>query len=203
MSLDIREGAVVELRGSKDDWQVIGQKHDGLVYKYVIKSRNTGAVKSAFAFEVFEKYTSTYFELNQYLFDQMFSDEPLFEEIKVLPDEDSDLLNTLKQVDQVEDAPDIASLLKQTVKQEPVSIADVDPSNSAVNKNPTLDLENSSSPTPKKRFKVANQESVEDLLAHNTEISTKRSTKWAVSTLKGMLSFLCLSLFLFIVVHYR
>ena len=74
MSLDIREGAVVELRGSKDDWQ----KHDGLVYKYVIQSRNTGAVKSAFAFEVFEMYTSSYFEVNQYLFYQMFSDEPLF-----------------------------------------------------------------------------------------------------------------------------
>ena len=112
MSLDIREGSIVELRGSKNDWQVVGQKHDGLVLKYVIKSRQTGEVKSAFTFEVFEKYTSTYFELNQYLFEQM------FDELNDLPKEDSDLVSTLCQVEQLED-PGIASLLKQTVKQEP------------------------------------------------------------------------------------
>ena len=112
MSLDIREGSIVELRGSKDDWQIVGQKHDGLVLKYVIKSRQTGEVKSAFTFEVFEKYTSTYFELNQYLFEQMFDEQ------NDLPKEDSDLVSTLSQVEQLED-PGIASLLKQTVKQEP------------------------------------------------------------------------------------
>ena len=48
-----------------EDWQVMGQKHDGLVYTYVIQSRNIGIVKSSFAFEVFEKYTSCFFEVNQ------------------------------------------------------------------------------------------------------------------------------------------
>ena len=47
--------------------------------------------QNAFAFEVFEKYTSTYFELNQFLLDNMFNDEPMFDEIKVVLDEDTDL----------------------------------------------------------------------------------------------------------------
>ena len=29
---------MVELCGSRDDWQVIGQTHVGLVYKYIIQS---------------------------------------------------------------------------------------------------------------------------------------------------------------------
>ena len=166
----------------------------------MIQSRNTSLVKSAFVFEVCAKYTSSYFEVNQYLFDLMFSDEPLFEVIKVLTKEASELLkhsNKLTRSKMIQRLP----LFSSNMKQEPASGTDIDPSNSAANKIPTLDMENSRRPTPKKRFKVANQESAEDLLDHSTEISTKRSTKWAVSTLKGMchsFAFLCSCLLLYI-----
>ena len=92
---------------------------------------------------------------------------------------------TLNQVDQMEDV-DIASLFKQSEKQEPAKASDSDPSISTAANIPAPDVDNSSRPTPKKRFKAANQESVEDLLSHNREISTKHTKIWTVSALKGM-----------------
>ena len=177
MSLNIREGSLVELRGSKDDWQVVGQKHDGLVLKYVIKS--------------------TYFELNQYLFEQTFNNEPLFDELNDLPKEDSDFVSTLSQVEQLAD-PGIATLLKQTVKQEPALSPNADqtipPSDKVSLIHDPIKSDTSSNP-PKKRFKAANKENVDEVLSHNNEVSTKRSTKWPVSTLKGMFSLSFLILF--------
>ena len=126
---------VPELRGSKDDWQVVGQKHDGLVLKYVIKS--------------------TYFELNQYPFEQTFNNEPLFDALNDLPKENSDLVSTLSQVEQLED-PGIASLLKQTVKQElalsPNSEQTIPPSDIVSLIHDPIQSDTSSNP-PKKRFK--------------------------------------------------
>ena len=202
MSLVIREGAIVELRGSRDDWQVIGQKHDGLVYKYIIQSRNTGEVKTAFAFEVFEKYTSTYFEINQFLFENLFSDDPMFNEISIVPD--SDLASTLRHMDHVvkkEPDNDLASLLNKTdlgVKQEPVPENSCPPATVRGDNNvlTATAVNIPCNPPPKKRFKQTTQDSVKELLSHTTEISTKRSTKWAVSTLKGMCHIFCVA-FLF------
>lgn len=104
MACEIREGALVELRGSKDEWQVVGHKFDGIVWKYVIRSGKTGEVKSAFTFEVFEKYTSTYFEMNQFLFENIFGDDPLFDEITIVPDHvaDPDLEKTISNVPKLE-----------------------------------------------------------------------------------------------------
>ncbi|MEW8548266.1 MAG: hypothetical protein AB2693_32580 [Candidatus Thiodiazotropha sp.] len=174
MSLAFREGAIVALRGSKDDWQVIGKKHDGLVYKYVLPSRNTGEVKTAFEFEVFEKCTRTYFEMNQFLFENLFCEDRMFDEITIVPDtEDTDLASLLNTTDTM------------AVKPEPLSDEKPPAPIPADIKVPSTVNDPSSEP-PKKRFKETTQETVEELLSHTTEVSTKRSTKWAIGTLKGM-----------------
>ena len=188
MSLVNREWAIFELRGSRDDWQVIGQKHDGLVYKYIIQSRNTGKVRTAFAFDVFDIYTSKYFEMNQYLFENLINDDPMFNKLSIVPD--SDLASTLRQIDQVvtqEQDTDMASLLNKTdlaVKQEPVPDKSCPPAAVHGDNNvltPTA-VNIPCNPPPKQRFKQTTQDSVEELLSNTTEISTKHSTKWAVNT---------------------
>ena len=202
MSLVNREGAIFEMRGSRDGWQVIGQKHDGLVYKYIIQSRNTGEVQTAFAFDVFDKYTSTYFEMNQYLFKNMFNDDPMFNELSIVPD--SDLASTLRHIDQVvteEQDTDLASLLNKTdlaVKQEPVPDKSCPPAAVRGDNNvltPTA-VNIHCNPPPKQRFKQTTQDSVEELLSNTTEISTKHSTKWAVNTFKGMCHVSCVDFLL-------
>ena len=98
------------------------------------------------------------------------------------------------QVDQVvqqEPDTDIVSLLKQVDQCPPVK-QELDPETCPVpipadNYIPVPgDVNISSMEPPKKRFKETTQDCVEELISNNAEISTKRSTKWAVSTLKGM-----------------
>lgn len=178
MADPIREGAIVELRGSKEDWQVVGQKHDGLVYKYVLQSRHTGQIKSAFAFEVFEKYTSTYFELNQL-------------KIPFMAENDEDLAATLVDLPKVEELSaeqneyavfNIHDPLENHQvtgpKNEPSDVTKKSPPASPAQKDP-----------PKKRFKSATQVEVNDLISNTNEVTTQRSTRWAVGTLKGMCHF--------------
>ncbi|KAH3814132.1 hypothetical protein DPMN_142622 [Dreissena polymorpha] len=63
---EVRIGAVCSYRGSNDNWRVIDTSHDGLVKKFLIRSVTSGEVKCVFSFEIFEKYTSTYKELDDF-----------------------------------------------------------------------------------------------------------------------------------------
>ena len=63
---EYKTGTICSVRGSTDDWQVIGNRHDGLVMKYVMQSRNTGEIRCMFNFEVFEKNSATYKEINDF-----------------------------------------------------------------------------------------------------------------------------------------
>lgn len=59
-------GTICSVRGSAEEWQIIGTRYDGLVHKYVVQSRNSGEIRCLFNFEVFERNTSTYQEINDF-----------------------------------------------------------------------------------------------------------------------------------------
>jgi uncharacterized protein YozE (UPF0346 family) len=71
---EIKIGAIVELRGSPDDWRLINTMFDGHVHKFVIQSMFTGEVKSVFKNEIFDKSSSTYKEINDFFNNQALTD---------------------------------------------------------------------------------------------------------------------------------
>ncbi|XP_053392165.1 uncharacterized protein LOC128554873 [Mercenaria mercenaria] len=176
----IRIGAICKLRGSKEDWRVIDYRYDGSVYKYVVQSLYSGITKCVFTFEIFEKYTSTYKELNDFLTQVTGIG---LEDMSCLDDEmpDPDYVKVETGKSNIDNATREVLYETLTTTSSLVDVPELVPGPLA----DTMASEiTSETEVPKKRFKAATETSVNILRAQNTEKTTDRQTKWAVKLLK-------------------
>ena len=74
MSREIPVGALVELRGSNEDWRVVSYWDNEMpkfCRQYMIMNTNIGATKRVFKHDIYEKDTSTYQDIHAFFREQL------------------------------------------------------------------------------------------------------------------------------------
>lgn len=150
---------------------VVGEVFDGHVHQFLLKSLSTGQTVSKFNFEITEKSTSTYQDVNWFKDDAAgqvydstaynFLFDDFDEEVNDKKPDDTEVYDCLFEPYDAEEVDDtVESIVQQNVTVVPST--------------------GSSS-----RFKACDPTVIDTLKKQNTEPTTDKQTKWAVTLLKG------------------
>ena len=125
MSREIPVGALVELRGSKDDWRLVSywdNEVPAFCRQYMVQNTIvTGLTKRVFKHEMFEKDTSTYKDINEFFNDQLSQEiqEDFLNESMTETDGDLDFYVALAELLQPQESPRLTTVTENQPESPP------------------------------------------------------------------------------------
>ena len=124
MSREIPVGALVELRGSKDDWRLVSywdNEVPAFCRQYMVQNTMTGLTKRVFKHEMFEKDTSTYKDINEFFNDQLSQEiqEDFLNESMTETDGDLDFNVALADLLQPQESPQLTTVTENQPESPP------------------------------------------------------------------------------------